>query len=59
MFMSHEQKAGQNNNIKIHNKSIDRVAQFTYLGKTLTNENCNQEDIKGRLKSVTACHHSV
>jgi hypothetical protein len=57
--VSHEQKAGQNNNMKIGNKSFDRVEQFTYLGTTSTNESSNQEEIKSRLKSVTAYHHSV
>jgi len=32
---------------------------FRYLGKTLTNQNSIQEQIKSRLKSGNACYHSV
>ena len=35
------------------------MGQLKYLGTTLTNQNSIQEDIKGRLKSGNACHHSV
>jgi len=35
------------------------VEQFKYLGTTLTNHNSVQEEIKSRLKSGNACHHSV
>jgi hypothetical protein len=37
MFLSHEQNSRQNYNIKIDNKSFDKVEQFKYLGTTLTN----------------------
>jgi hypothetical protein len=37
VVMSRDQKAGQNHNIKIDNKSLERVEQFKYLGTTLTN----------------------
>jgi len=30
MFMSHEQNRGKNHNIKIGNKSFERVEQFKY-----------------------------
>jgi hypothetical protein len=59
MFMSRYQNAGQNHNIKIDNKSFERVEQFKYLGTTLTNRNSIQEEIKSRLKSGNACYHSV
>jgi hypothetical protein len=29
------------------------------MGKMLTDENSNQEEIKSRLKSGNACYHSV
>jgi hypothetical protein len=35
------------------------VAQFRYLGKTITDRNWIQEEIKRRLNLGNACHHSV
>jgi hypothetical protein len=35
------------------------VAQFRYLGMTITNQNLIQEKIKGRLNSGNDCYHSV
>jgi len=35
------------------------VEEFKYLGTTLTNQNSIQEEIKGKLKSGSACYHSV
>jgi hypothetical protein len=35
------------------------VAQFRYLGTTITNQNLIQVDIKRRLNSGKACCHSV
>jgi hypothetical protein len=37
MIMSGDQNAGQNHNIKIGNKSFERLEQFKYLGTVLTN----------------------
>jgi hypothetical protein len=59
MVMSRKQNAGQNHNIKLDNKSFERVEQFKYLRTTLTNQNSIQEEIKSRLKSGNACYHSV
>jgi hypothetical protein len=50
MVMSRNQNAGHNHNIKVHNKSFERVEEFKYLGATLTNRNSIQEEIKSRLK---------
>jgi hypothetical protein len=36
--MSGDQSAGQNDNIKIDNKSFEKVEQFKYLGTTLTSK---------------------
>jgi hypothetical protein len=55
--MSHVYR--QNDNIKLDNKSFERVEQFKYLGTTLTDRNSIQEEIKSRLKSGNACYHSV
>ena len=35
------------------------MEHFKYLGTTLTSQNSIQEEIKSRLKSGSACHHSV
>jgi hypothetical protein len=59
MVMSHNQNAGQNHNIKLDNRSFERVEQFKYLGTTLTNQNPIQEEIKNRLKSGNAFYHLV
>jgi hypothetical protein len=59
MFMSRNQNAGHNHNIKVDNKSFERVEEFKYLGATLTNQNSIQEEIKSRLKSGNVCYHSV
>ena len=37
--------------MNIDNSSIGRVQEFEYLGKTLTNQNSIQEEIKSRLMS--------
>ena len=45
--------------MKIDNSSFERVDEFKYLGRTLTNHNSIQEEIKSRLKSGNACYHLV
>jgi hypothetical protein len=45
MVMSRDQNAGKNHNIKLDNKSFERVEQFKYLGTTLTYRNSIQEEI--------------
>jgi hypothetical protein len=59
MLMSHKQKTGQKQSIKIANRSFEYVAKFIYLGTTLTDQNCMHEEIKSRLNSGNACYHSV
>jgi hypothetical protein len=39
MLLSRHQNAGQNHDIKIANRSFENVAQFRYLGMTITNQN--------------------
>jgi hypothetical protein len=48
MAVSRNQNAGQNHNIKIDNKSFERVEEFKYLGATLTNRYSIHEEIKSR-----------
>jgi hypothetical protein len=59
MLVSRDQNTGQNQEIKIGNRSFENVSQFKYLGMTVTNQNLIQEKIKRRLNSGNACYHSV
>jgi hypothetical protein len=59
VLMSCNQKIGQKHSIKIANRSFEDVAEFRYLGTTLTDQNCMHEEIKSRLNSGNACYHSV
>ncbi|PNF17080.1 hypothetical protein B7P43_G16107 [Cryptotermes secundus] len=43
----------------IANRCFENVAQFRYLGTTITNQNLIQEEIKRRFNSGNACYHSV
>jgi ribosomal protein S2 len=54
LFSCH-QTAGQNHDTKITNRSFENVAQFKYLGTTITNQNLIQEEIKRRLNLANAC----
>jgi hypothetical protein len=45
MLLSRHQNAGQNQNTKIGDGSFENVAQFKYLGMTVTNQNLIQEEI--------------
>jgi hypothetical protein len=51
MLESRCQKAGQRQSIKIGNRSFKSVANFKYLGTTLTDQNYIHEEIKSRLIS--------
>jgi hypothetical protein len=56
MFMSRK-KSGQKHGIKIANRSFEFVTKFKHLGTTLTDQNCMQEEIKGRLNSGNVSYH--
>jgi hypothetical protein len=45
--------------MKIAKRCFENVAQFRYLGITVTNQNLIQEKFKRRLNSGNACYHSV
>ena len=57
MVVCQDQEAGQSHNIKTDNSSFERVEHLKYLGTTLMNQNCIQEEIKSRLKLGNACYH--
>jgi hypothetical protein len=46
MLLSHHQNTAQNHNIKTANRCFENVTQFKYLGKTVTDQNLIQEEIK-------------
>jgi hypothetical protein len=56
MLMSRK-TAKQKHGIKIANRSFEGVTKFKYLGTTLTDQTCIQEEIKSRLNSGDACYH--
>jgi hypothetical protein len=39
MIMSRDRNAGRGDSVKIDNSSIERVEEFNYLGRTLTDQN--------------------
>jgi hypothetical protein len=45
--------------MKIGNGCFENVAQFKYLGTTVTDQNLIQEEIKRRLNSGIAGYHSA
>jgi hypothetical protein len=51
MLLSCHQNAGQNQDIKIANRSFENMSQFKHLGIIITNQNLIQEEIKRRLNS--------
>jgi hypothetical protein len=59
MFMSHCKKARQKHSIKIAYRFFEGVTKLKHLGTTLTDQNCMNKEIKGRLNSGNACYHSI
>ena len=59
MVMSRNQNAGRSHNMKVDNRSFERVEEFKYLGTSVRNQNFIQKEIKNRLKSGNAYYHSV
>jgi hypothetical protein len=55
--MSRHPNSGQNQNIRIAKESFENVANFKYLGMTLTNQNEIHDEIKSRLNSENACSY--
>jgi hypothetical protein len=46
--MSRHRNAEQNHNLKTASKSFDSVANFKYLGTTVTNQNYISKEIKAK-----------
>jgi len=59
MIMSRDQKAGRIHNVRNDNSTFERMEEFRCLGTTLTHQNSIAEEIKSRLRSGSACYHSV
>jgi hypothetical protein len=57
MLLPRHQNAGQNHDVKIHNRCSENVEQFK-LGTITTNQNLIQEEIKRRLNSGNTCYRS-
>jgi hypothetical protein len=55
MVMFGEQTEGLGHTMEVDNSSIDRVEELTYVGTTLTDQNCVQGEIKSRLKLGNVC----
>jgi hypothetical protein len=59
MVMSRDHNAERSHSTKTDNSTFERVEEFKYLGKTITNQNFIHKVIKSRTKSGNACYHSV
>jgi hypothetical protein len=59
LVRSRDQNARRSHNMKIDNRAFEMVEEFKYLGTNLTNQSSVQEEIKSRLKSGSACYHSL
>jgi hypothetical protein len=46
-------------NIKIANKSFENMAEFIYLGATITTKNCFYEEYRNKLNVGNARCHSL
>jgi hypothetical protein len=47
MLLPRHQNTGQNHDIKTANRSSKNVAQFKYLGTTVTNQNLVEKKLRG------------
>jgi hypothetical protein len=59
MLLSRHQNAEQNYNIKRANSCLENLAQLSYFGTTITDQNLIDEEIKRILNSCNAYYHSV
>jgi hypothetical protein len=47
MLLLHHQNVGQNWDIKTADRSFENMSQFKYLGRTATNQNLIQKELRG------------
>jgi hypothetical protein len=59
IFMPRSRNAGQNDNRKISNGSLETVTHFKYLDTAVTDQNLIHGEIKSRLSFGNACYHKV
>jgi hypothetical protein len=59
MFISCDQNARKNRNIKAAKKSLKNVAKLKYFRMVLTNQNCIHEETESRLNPSIPSYHSV
>jgi hypothetical protein len=59
MLLSCHQNAGEDQDIKIANRSFENMSQLKYLGATVTYEHLIQEEIKRRLSKGNDSYQSV
>jgi hypothetical protein len=59
MVVSHNQTVGKNRNLLIASKSFESVAQFKYLGTTVTNQHNIHIEAESSLNLGNDCYHCV
>jgi phenylalanyl-tRNA synthetase beta subunit len=57
VVVSRHQDVGQDHSLLVRSKSCENVAEFKYMGRTVTNQNCIHEEIKNTLNFGNACYH--
>jgi hypothetical protein len=49
----------ENHNVKTADRYFENLAQFKFLGMTVTNQNLIHEVVKSMLNSGSVCYHSI
>ena len=57
--MSCEENAGHYHNIKMGNKSFERIQSSDIWGQLITNPNCINEEIQSRIKKQNASYQLI
>ena len=58
-WLSRDQNTGRSRSIKIDNSFFERAEELKYLGRSLTNQNSIQEEIKSKFNLGNVYYHSV